>query len=181
MFGYLFLITGLTGNFSLNILGIVFALPKQRPSHIILLLLVNHKGTFIVSVNWLKSKLLVINTILSLPAFLHEHNKTEGNTTQIMRRSRWRCSSTMRRSLTTASSTSGSSPTWPHEPLCMTSSDVAATWTRSRAAAPRCPSSSMGTSWSLPMSVTLGLFWAPHPTTVPSRRPAYRPFEAQSA
>jgi hypothetical protein len=30
-----------------------------------------------------------------------------------------------------------------------------------------------GTSWSSPMSATLGLFWAPHPTTVPSHRPAH--------
>ena len=63
------------------------------------------------------------------------------NTTS-RRRSCWRRSSTTRRSLITASSTSGSSPTWSHEPLCMTSSDAAAACTRSRAVAPRCPSSS---------------------------------------
>jgi hypothetical protein len=102
--------------------------------------------------------------------------KPRTNTTS-RRRSRWRRSSMTRRSLTTASSTFGSSPTWPHEPLCMTSSDTAA-WTWSRAAAPRCPSSSRGTSWSLPTSTTLGLFWIPHPTMAPSRRPAHRPSEA---
>jgi hypothetical protein len=71
-----------------------------------------------------------------------------------------------------------SSPTWPHEPLCMTSFDAAAAWTRSRAASPCCPSSSRGTSWSLPTSATLGLFWASHPTTTLSRRRAHRPSEA---
>jgi hypothetical protein len=50
-----------------------------------------------------------------------------------------------------------------------------------RAAAPRCPSSNMGTSWSSPMSTTLGLFWAPQPTTAPSRRLAHHPPEAQPA
>jgi hypothetical protein len=93
----------------------------------------------------------------------------------------WHHSSTTRRSLTTASSTSGSSPTWPHEPLCMTSSDAAAAWNQSRATAPRCPSSSRGASWLLPTSATLGLFWEPHPTTEPSHRPAHRPSEAQPA
>jgi hypothetical protein len=58
--------------------------------------------------------------------------------------SRWRRSSTTRRSLATASSTFGSSPTWPHAPLCTISSGAAAAWTRSRAAAPRCPSSNRG-------------------------------------
>jgi hypothetical protein len=33
--------------------------------------------------------------------------------------------------------------------------------------------SNRGTSWSSPMLVTLGLFWAPHPTTVPSHRPTH--------
>jgi hypothetical protein len=33
--------------------------------------------------------------------------------------------------------------------------------------------SNRGTSWSSPMPATLGLFWAPHPTTVPSHRPAH--------
>ncbi|AQL02113.1 hypothetical protein ZEAMMB73_Zm00001d045353 [Zea mays] len=63
----------------------------------------------------------------------------------------------------------------------MISSDAVAAWTRSRAAAPRCPSLSRETSWSLPTSTTLGLFWAPHPTTVPSSHPAHRPSEAQPA
>jgi hypothetical protein len=36
-----------------------------------------------------------------------------------------------------------------------------------------------GTSWSSPTSATLGLFWAPHSTTTPSRRPAQRQPEAQ--
>jgi hypothetical protein len=103
--------------------------------------------------------------------------KPQTNTTG-RRRSRWRRSSTRRRSLVTASSTSGSSPMWP---LCTTSSDAAAAWTWSRAAAPRCLPSSRGTSWSSPMSVTLGLFWAPHSTTTSSRRPDHRPPEAQLA
>jgi hypothetical protein len=60
------------------------------------------------------------------------------------RRSRWRRSSTTRRSLATASSTSGSSHTWPHASLCSASSTAAAAWTRSKAAAPRCPSSNRG-------------------------------------
>jgi hypothetical protein len=94
------------------------------------------------------------------------------NTTS-RRRLRWRRSSTTRRSLTTASSTSGSSPRWPHAPLCTVSSGAAAAWTRSRTVAPRCPSSNRGTSWSSRTPVTLGLFWAPHPTTAPSRRPAH--------
>jgi hypothetical protein len=47
-----------------------------------------------------------------------------------------------------------------HVPLCTASSGAAAAWTRSRAAATRCPSSNMGTSWSSPMPTTLGLFWA---------------------
>jgi hypothetical protein len=38
-----------------------------------------------------------------------------------------------------------------------------------------------GTSWSSPMTTTLGLFWAPQPTTTPSRRPAHYPPEAQPA
>jgi hypothetical protein len=33
--------------------------------------------------------------------------------------------------------------------------------------------SNKGTSWSSPTPVTLGLFWAPHPTTAPSHRPAH--------
>ncbi|AQK42174.1 hypothetical protein ZEAMMB73_Zm00001d024844 [Zea mays] len=70
---------------------------------------------------------------------------------------------------------------WPHAPLCTTSSGAVDAWTWSRAAAPHCPSSSMGTSWSSPTSATLGLFWALHPTTAPSRRPAHRPPEAQTA
>jgi hypothetical protein len=41
-------------------------------------------------------------------------------------------------------------------PLCTTSSGAAAAWTRWRAAAPRCPSSSRGTLWLSPTSVTLG-------------------------
>jgi hypothetical protein len=69
--------------------------------------------------------------------------KPRTNTTS-RRRSRWRRPSITRRSLMTTSSTSGSSPMWLHEPLCMTSFDAAAAWTRSRAAAPRCPSSSRG-------------------------------------
>jgi hypothetical protein len=80
------------------------------------------------------------------------------------RRSRWRRSSTMRRSLTTVNSTSGSSPMWLHAPLCTVSSGAATAWTRSRAAAPRCPSSNRGTSWSSPTPANLELFWAPHPT-----------------
>uniref|UniRef100_A0A804N0H0 Uncharacterized protein n=1 Tax=Zea mays TaxID=4577 RepID=A0A804N0H0_MAIZE len=52
---------------------------------------------------------------------------------------------------------------------------------RCRAAAPHCPSSSRGTSWSSPTSMTLGLFWASHLTTTPSRGPAHRPPEAQPA
>ncbi|ONM62318.1 hypothetical protein ZEAMMB73_Zm00001d000200, partial [Zea mays] len=93
------------------------------------------------------------------------------------RHSRWGRSSTTRRNLATASSTSRNSSTWPHVPLCTTSSGTAAAWTRCRAAAPRCPSSSRRTSWSSPTSATLGLFWAPHSTTTPSRRPP----EAQPA
>ncbi|NP_001140924.1 uncharacterized protein LOC100273002 [Zea mays] len=81
----------------------------------------------------------------------------------------------------TASLTSRSCPTWPHAPLCTTSSGAAAVWTRCRAAAPRYPSSSRGTTWSSPTSATLRLFWAPHPTTTPSRRPIHRPPEAQPA
>ena len=69
--------------------------------------------------------------------------KLRTNTTS-RKRSCWRRSSTMRRSLTTASSTSGSSPTWPHASLCTVSSSAAVAWTRSRAAAPRCPSSNRG-------------------------------------
>jgi hypothetical protein len=69
--------------------------------------------------------------------------KPRTNTTG-RRRSRWRCSSTTRRSLVTASSTSGSSPTCPHAPMCSTSSGAAAAWTWSRVAAPRCPSSNRG-------------------------------------
>jgi hypothetical protein len=48
------------------------------------------------------------------------------------------------RHLATASSTSGSITTWPHESLCSASSVAAAAWTRSRAAAPRCPSQTGG-------------------------------------
>jgi hypothetical protein len=48
------------------------------------------------------------------------------------------------KSLATASSTSGSSTTWPHASLCSASSGAAVAWTRSRAAAPRCPSSNRG-------------------------------------
>jgi hypothetical protein len=66
-----------------------------------------------------------------------------------------------------------------HAPLWMASSGAAAAWTRSRAAAPRCPSSNMGTSWSSSMPTTLGLFWARQPTTTPPRRPAHHPPEAQ--
>ncbi|AQL04984.1 hypothetical protein ZEAMMB73_Zm00001d046763 [Zea mays] len=90
------------------------------------------------------------------------------------RHSCWRRSSMTRRSLATVSSTSRSSPTWPHAPLCTTSSREAAAWTRSRAVAPRCPSLRRGASWLSPTSTTLGLFWTPHPTTMPSRRPAHR-------
>jgi hypothetical protein len=90
----------------------------------------------------------------------------------------WRRSSTTRRSLVTASSTSGSSPTWLHAPLWTTNSDATTPWARSRAAALRCPSSSRTTSWSSPTSVTPRLFWAPHPTTTSSRRPAHRPPKA---
>jgi hypothetical protein len=50
----------------------------------------------------------------------------------------------------TVSSTSRSSPTWSHAQLCTTSSREAAAWTRSRAAAPRCPSLSRGASWLSP-------------------------------
>jgi hypothetical protein len=75
--------------------------------------------------------------------------KPQTNTTS-KRRSRWYRSSTTRRSLTTFSSTSRSSPTWPHAPPCMVSSGAVAAWTRSRATAPRCPSSNRGTSWSSP-------------------------------
>ncbi|ONM04131.1 Cytochrome c1 1 heme protein mitochondrial [Zea mays] len=49
-----------------------------------------------------------------------------------------------RRNLATASSTSRNSPTWSHVPLCTTSSGAVVTWTRCRAAAPRCPWSSRG-------------------------------------
>jgi hypothetical protein len=38
-----------------------------------------------------------------------------------------------------------------------------------------------GASWSSPTSATLGLFWAPHSTTTPSRRLAHRTPEAQHA
>jgi hypothetical protein len=69
--------------------------------------------------------------------------KPRTNTTSRMR-SRWCRSSTTRRSLATVSSTSRSSPTWLHAPLCTTSSDAATAWMRSRATAPRCPSSSRG-------------------------------------
>jgi hypothetical protein len=100
--------------------------------------------------------------------------KPRTNTTG-RRRSRWRRSSTTRRSLTTASSTSRSSTTWPHASLCSASSGAAAAWMRSRAAAPRCPSSNKGTSWSSPTLATLGLFWAQHPTTAPSHRLAHHP------
>jgi hypothetical protein len=93
----------------------------------------------------------------------------------------WRRSSMTRRSLVTVSSTSRSSPTWSHAPLCTTSFREAAAWTRSRAAAPRCPSLSRGASWLSPTSTALGLFWTPHPTTTLSRRPAHRPPEAQPA
>jgi hypothetical protein len=55
-----------------------------------------------------------------------------------------RRSSMKRRSLATVSSTSKSSLTWSHAPLCTTSSREAAAWTQSRAAAPRCPSLSRG-------------------------------------
>jgi serine/threonine protein phosphatase PrpC len=51
--------------------------------------------------------------------------KPRTNTTS-RRRSRWRRSSTTRRSLVTVSSTSGNSPTWPHASLRTTSSGVAA-------------------------------------------------------
>jgi hypothetical protein len=61
--------------------------------------------------------------------------KPQTNTTG-RRRSRWRRSSTMRRSLVTASSTSESSPTWPHASLCSSSSGAAVAWTWSRAATP---------------------------------------------
>jgi hypothetical protein len=44
-----------------------------------------------------------------------------------------------------------------------------------------CPSLNMGTSWSSPMPTSLGLFWAPQPTTAPSRRLAHHPPEAQPA
>jgi hypothetical protein len=56
------------------------------------------------------------------------------------RHSRWCRSSMTRKSLATVNSTSRSSPTWSHAPLCTTSSREAVAWTRSRAAAPRCPS-----------------------------------------
>jgi hypothetical protein len=75
--------------------------------------------------------------------------KSQTNTIS-RRRSRWRRSSITRRSLTTVSSTSGSSPTWLHVPLCMVSSGAVAAWTRSRAAAPHYPLSNRGTSWSSP-------------------------------
>ncbi|PWZ12311.1 hypothetical protein Zm00014a_040206 [Zea mays] len=95
------------------------------------------------------------------------------------RHSRWRRLSMTRKSLATVSSTSRSSPTWSHAPLCTTSSREATTWTRSRAAAPRCPSLSRGASWLSPTLMTLGLFWTPHPTMTPSRRLAHRPPKAQ--
>jgi hypothetical protein len=69
--------------------------------------------------------------------------KPRTNTTS-SRCSRWRRSSTTTRSLATDSSTSGSIPTWPHASLWTISSGVAAAWTRPRATAPRCPSSSRG-------------------------------------
>jgi hypothetical protein len=106
--------------------------------------------------------------------------KPRTNTT-CRRRPRWRRSSTTRKSLTTVSSTFGSSPTWLHAPLWTTNSGATTAWARSRAATPRCPSSSRATSWSSPTSVTPGLFWAPHPTTAPSHRPAHRPPKAQPA
>jgi hypothetical protein len=60
--------------------------------------------------------------------------KPRTNTTG-RRRSCWRRSSTTRRSLATASSTSRSSTTWPHASLCSASFGAATAWTRSRAAA----------------------------------------------
>jgi hypothetical protein len=69
--------------------------------------------------------------------------KPRTNTTG-KRCSHWRRSSMTRRSLATASSTSGSSTTWPHALLCSASSAAAAAWTWSRAAAPRCPSQTGG-------------------------------------
>jgi hypothetical protein len=36
-----------------------------------------------------------------------------------------------------------------------------------------------GTSWSSPTPATIGLLWAPHPTTAPSHRPTHHPPEAQ--
>jgi hypothetical protein len=64
--------------------------------------------------------------------------------TMSRRHSRWRRSSMTRGSLATVSSTSRSSHTWSHAPLCTTSSREAAAWMRSRAVAPRCPSFSRG-------------------------------------
>jgi hypothetical protein len=69
--------------------------------------------------------------------------KPRTNTTS-RRHSRWHRSSMTRRSLATANSTSRSSPTWSHAPLWTISSGAAAAWTRSRAAASRCLSSSRG-------------------------------------
>jgi hypothetical protein len=73
------------------------------------------------------------------PCFLLENLRTN---TISRRHSRWDRSSTTRRNLATASSTSRNSPTWSHVPLCTTSSGAAAAWMRCRAAAPHCPSSS---------------------------------------
>jgi hypothetical protein len=106
--------------------------------------------------------------------------ETRTNTTN-RRRSRWHRSSTTRGSLVTASSTSGSSHMWLHASLCTTSSDVAAVWTRSKATAPPCPSSSRGPHDRLQRRRHFGLFWAPHLMKAPSHRPAHRPPEAQPA
>ncbi|PWZ41656.1 putative protein phosphatase 2C 48 [Zea mays] len=95
------------------------------------------------------------------------------------RHSRWRRSSMTRRSLVTVSSTSRSSLTWSHATLCTTSSREAAAWKRSRATALSIVK--QGGSWLSPTSMTLGLFWTPHSTTTPSRRPAHRLPEAQPA
>jgi hypothetical protein len=97
--------------------------------------------------------------------------KPRTNTTG-RRRSCWRRSSTTRRSLATASSTSGSSTTWPHVSLCLASSAAAAV-DAVQSGRIALSISNRGTSWSSPTPATLGLFWAPHPTTVPSHRPAH--------
>jgi hypothetical protein len=110
------------------------------------------------------------------PCFLLEKPRTN---TISRRHSRWGRSSTTRRNLVTASSTSRNSPTWPHVPLCMTSSGAAAAWTRCRAAALRCPSSSRGASWSSPTSTTHRVVLDTASTTTSSRRPAHRSPEAQ--